>query len=191
MPEPTVFLALLVGVFFVSFWMRSRSGPFPSQEKLNSQPAKPHPFVAEVEGSLASPGIYTFPKPVGTEQLLLRAGIPPELIPRDPLPGRLKNGTALILSRSGRELRIRVEPMDPAKKILYTLPSNLNDIQPEDLTLIPGIGPSLAKRIVRYRDQKGGFTHLDDLLTLSGVGRKKLDSLRPYLEVERTPRPIP
>ncbi len=191
LPGQRVFLAVLLLVLLVFYWMRSHSGLLPWPGRADTPPTTQDPFVIEVKEGAVRPGIYTFPAQVGIEEVLLKAGVARKLIPRETLPTPLKTGTALVLSPSGQGLSIRTEPMDPAKKILYTIPLDLNEVQAGDLTLIPGIGPILAKRIVRYRDDKGGFARLDELVNVSGVGRKKLQSLRPYLSVERSSPSIP
>lgn len=48
------------------------------------------------------------------------------------------------------------------------------------LQLLPGIGPTLAGRIVELRDA-GVITEPDDLLRVTGIGRKTFDRLRPYV----------
>lgn len=44
----------------------------------------------------------------------------------------------------------------------------------QELTAIPGIGPELAGRIVREREENGPFERSEDLLRVSGIGKKKL-----------------
>ena len=48
----------------------------------------------------------------------------------------------------------------------------------EQLDGIDGIGPTLAKRIVEYRDQHGGFRSVDELRQVDGIGEKRFQSLR-------------
>lgn len=50
------------------------------------------------------------------------------------------------------------------------------------LETLPGVGPVLAERIVAYREEHGRFETIEDLLDVSGVGERKLESLRPYLK---------
>lgn len=50
-----------------------------------------------------------------------------------------------------------------------------------ELTLLPGVGESLAKSIVDSRDAKGEFRSHDDLLRVKGIGKKTLEKIKPYL----------
>ena len=60
---------------------------------------------------------------------------------------------------------------------------NINTATEAELDLLPGIGPSLAKKVVAYRDSKqfGDITHL---MRIKGVGRKTFAKLKPYLTVD-------
>lgn len=51
-------------------------------------------------------------------------------------------------------------------------------------TLLPGIGPKLAKRIVAYRERVGPFRTVEDLLAVPGIGPRRLEQIRPYLRIE-------
>lgn len=48
----------------------------------------------------------------------------------------------------------------------------------EQLDQLDGIGPTLAKRIVQYRDEKGGLRSVDQLREVEGIGEKRFAALR-------------
>jgi competence protein ComEA len=52
-----------------------------------------------------------------------------------------------------------------------------------DLETLPGIGPVIAQRIIDYRRAHGPYKTIADLRKVSGIGRKKLEKLKPYLEI--------
>ena len=60
---------------------------------------------------------------------------------------------------------------------------DLNTAGVDELTTLPGIGESLAKRIVDYRTEHGPFESLEALMEVSGIGEKKLEELRDYVTV--------
>lgn len=60
-------------------------------------------------------------------------------------------------------------------------PVNPNTASIEKLSQIPGIGPVLAERIIRYRDQHGMFTKDEDLAAVKGIGAKKLQRIKRFL----------
>jgi competence protein ComEA len=49
---------------------------------------------------------------------------------------------------------------------------------------LPGIGPSLAKEIIAYRESHGAFATVEDLLLVPGIGPAKLASLRDLVSVQ-------
>jgi competence protein ComEA len=58
---------------------------------------------------------------------------------------------------------------------------HLNTATVEQLERLPGVGPALAKRIVDFRDKKGGFKRIEELLAVPGVSEKKWKAMREYL----------
>ena len=61
-------------------------------------------------------------------------------------------------------------------------PIELNSADVRDLTYIKGIGEATANKIVEYA-RNVGFTSVDDLLNVSGIGQSKLETIRPYVYV--------
>ncbi len=52
-----------------------------------------------------------------------------------------------------------------------------------ELETLPGVGPVLAQRIVDHRKANGPFRTVEDLLSVSGIGERKLESLRSHIRV--------
>lgn len=55
-----------------------------------------------------------------------------------------------------------------------------------ELQQIPGIGPSLAKKIFEYREKNGPFATPDALLKVKGIGPGKLKIIHDYITVNQT-----
>ncbi len=60
----------------------------------------------------------------------------------------------------------------------------INSATAEQLQQVPGIGPTLAARIIDFREEHGPFERVEDLLNVQGIGVRTLENMRPYLEVE-------
>lgn len=60
---------------------------------------------------------------------------------------------------------------------------SLNRVSAEELCDIPGIGPVLAERIIRYREQRGRFESLDELKRVKGIGDKLYNKISPYVKL--------
>ncbi|MDT8367920.1 MAG: helix-hairpin-helix domain-containing protein [Longimicrobiales bacterium] len=60
---------------------------------------------------------------------------------------------------------------------------DLNRADSGILETLPGVGPALAQRIVDDRARNGPYTHVDDLVRVSGIGPATLDRLRALVEV--------
>ena len=61
---------------------------------------------------------------------------------------------------------------------------NLNTATPKQLEALPGIGPVLAKRIVDFREKRGGYKRIEELLAIPGISEKKWKVLREYLVLQ-------
>ena len=62
---------------------------------------------------------------------------------------------------------------------------NLAAATAEEIALLPGVGPSLAARIVTERATGGGFASVDELARVAGVGEATLEALRSEARVDR------
>lgn len=60
---------------------------------------------------------------------------------------------------------------------------NVNTADAATLETLPRVGPSMAARIIEWREANGRFTSVDDLLAVSGIGEKTLEGLRDRVTV--------
>lgn len=60
---------------------------------------------------------------------------------------------------------------------------DINTATVADLVQLPGIGNTLAERIVQYRTEHGNYSSIDDLLKVSGIGEGKLNGIAEYITV--------
>lgn len=72
-------------------------------------------------------------------------------------------------------------PLTVYEKILLGLRLDINQLSQQELEALPRIGPSVAKRILEFRNRHGSFRSLESLLNVKGVGPKTLKSIRPWV----------
>lgn len=58
---------------------------------------------------------------------------------------------------------------------------SINTASLTELQQIPGIGPSLAQRIVEYREQEGLFQAITDLMHVKGIGEAKFEKMKDFV----------
>jgi len=60
---------------------------------------------------------------------------------------------------------------------------DLNTIDIEEIQSIRGIGPSFAKRIIKYRDLLGGYTSIKQLREVYGMDKERFHQISPFFEI--------
>jgi competence protein ComEA len=61
---------------------------------------------------------------------------------------------------------------------------NINTATPAELERLPGIGPSLAARIIEQRTRYGPFRRVEHLLIIPGISERRFAEMRPYIKIE-------
>ncbi len=112
---------------------------------------------------------------VDTEQIYV-----PVRVRRSPAPTR-RPEPRLRPKRTSTVTSVPVTAGSP----VFTVPSkvNINTATASQLDELPGVGPSTAKQIIAYRQSKGPFSKVEDLLNVPGIGPAKLDAMRPMVTV--------
>ena len=60
---------------------------------------------------------------------------------------------------------------------------NINTATQTELETLPGIGPSIALKIINYRKENGKFAAIEDIKNVSGIGDSKFETLKKYITV--------
>lgn len=74
----------------------------------------------------------------------------------------------------------------PAKAVVVV---NLNTATLAELETLPGVGAKVAARIIEYREKKGPFKKIEELMNVQGIGEKSFLKLRPQLTVASKAEP--
>lgn len=71
--------------------------------------------------------------------------------------------------------------IDLAKRQHAAFQVDINQAEWAELSQLPGIGETIARRIVDSRELQGPFTSREDLQRVNGIGPKTMERLKPYL----------
>lgn len=66
-------------------------------------------------------------------------------------------------------------PTEETQGITY--PININQATKEEFMTLPGIGEVLAQRILTYREENGPFTHVEEIMNVAGIGKKRMEDM--------------
>jgi competence protein ComEA len=71
--------------------------------------------------------------------------------------------------------------VEQAPPLEATFQVDINTAPWHELAVLPGVGESLARRIVEVRERNGRFQSHDDLRRVRGIGDKLMEKIRPHL----------
>ena len=115
------------------------------------------------------------------------APTPPNFLlrPHDHGPIAVLLASALVLLgvvwwRHGGQ-RGQIVDIDRAPPLVAQFQVDVNRAEWPELIQLPGIGRTLADRLVAERDANGAFRDVEDLGRVGGIGPRTLERIRPYI----------
>lgn len=144
-------------------------------------------IAADISGAVADPGVYEIPEGSRLEDLIELAGGLSEDADIDSI-----NRASLVVDGQ----KVYIPYMDdgyPALSSGGTAPASSSDGEGEkvdintadlaELQNLPGVGPVTAQRIIDYREQNGGFSSVEDLINVSGIGEARLEKMKAFVVI--------
>jgi competence protein ComEA len=156
--------------------------PDPVEEDLVAITIPPEPTFAIVyiSGAVERPDVYRLPGDARVKDVVLAAGglSADAASEQINLAAPISDAQHIHIPRTGEQSASPVGTTDPA----IAAPSssgllNLNSASQADLEDLPGIGATLAERIIAYREENGPFMSVEDLRKVSGIGEKLFERI--------------
>ena len=141
--------------------------------------ATPTPYVLRVyvSGAVQYPDVYTLPQDSIVKDALQAAGGATEEadLERINLALPVSDGQQVHVPRLGDD----TSPVEPPSRLPAAASKvNINTADLAALESLPGIGPSLAQRIIDYRQSNGPFTRIEDVMEVSGIGTATFEGIQ-------------
>jgi competence protein ComEA len=142
--------------------------------------------TVHVVGAVHDPGVYRLADGARVQDAIARAG--GETAKADlqaiNLAAKVADGQQVVVPRRGTAAPgAAVGSSVPGAAAAPSAPISLNAATAEQLDTLDGVGPSTAQKILDYRTAHGGFSSIDDLAQIPGIGPKKLEALRKQVTV--------
>ena len=146
----------------------------------------PTPVVlVDVAGAVKAPGLYSLPAGARVADALTAARGPRSRadLTNLNLAQVVADGTKIVVPTRGSGAAHTATastsvPSPPGPPVI-----NLNSADQTALETVSGIGSVTALAIIGFRDRAGGFSSVDQLLEVDGIGPATLEEIRPYLQV--------
>lgn len=140
------------------------------------------PLRVHVMGAVASPGVVVLREgAIVADALAAAGGLTPESDPAElNLAARLTDGQQIIVGTAG-DPRGEVRGQPQGGETASGGKINLNTASGPQLEELPGVGPVLAKAIISWREENGGFRQISDLQSVPGIGAKTFGTLEPLV----------
>jgi competence protein ComEA len=153
--------------------------PLPSPEATLT----PRPLRVYVSGAVHQPDVYALPPDSIIKDAIMAAGGSADDADLDRINLALPvaDGQHVYVPRVGED-NPPVQP--PAGRSSSPSKVNINTADSVALDALPGIGPTLAQRIVDYRQAHGTFVGIEDILEVSGIGPGTFEKIRDLITTE-------
>ncbi|MCR4634068.1 MAG: helix-hairpin-helix domain-containing protein [Erysipelotrichaceae bacterium] len=116
----------------------------------------------EIRGEVEKEGVYDLTLGDRFEDLIALSG--------------LKEDADISKESLGRTLYDHELIVVPVKNEIRLISINSADL--DELCMLPGIGPSIAERIILYRNDNAGFKALQDIMNVKGIGKATYEKIK-------------
>lgn len=170
--------AVVAGSVFV--YLRTNEPPAPEIQTIPAAEVSPQAakLVVHVAGEVMTPGVYELEAGSRVRDAIAAAGGQRDGADLDALnlAATISDGEKVLVPRKGEPLA-EAAPTPGVSKVA------LNTATAAQLESLPGVGPVLAQRIIEFRQRKGKFTSVRQLLEVTGIGDKKYAALKDHVTI--------
>ncbi|GEP78556.1 ComEA family DNA-binding protein [Staphylococcus carnosus] len=159
----------------------------PASKKSTDSYNKSKKVMVDIKGAVKHPNVYEMSDTQRVKDVLSKA-IPTEKADLNliNLSEKLVDHKMIYIPEKGKETTIRQASISSGTTSSISTNQqkvNVNTAKESELTSITGLGPTKAKAIIEYRENKGSFNKIEQLKEIKGFGDKTYEKLKDYLTV--------
>jgi competence protein ComEA len=154
-----------------------RSAGAPARVSIDRSDSR---VYVHVTGAVRRPGVYRLPAWARLDLAIMRAGgatRAADLVGVN-LAAKVVDGQQVIVPRRNSSVASDAGGAGVAGGNEGSVPISLNTATADQLDELDGVGPATAKKILDWRKQHGGFSSVEDLKQISGIGPKRFEALK-------------
>lgn len=184
-------LAVIIGIFLIASYIKDGrvslnknnndsifvdSGTATAGNQVET-PSKE--IVVEIKGEINNPNIYRLNEESIIEDVIKRAGGLTDAadISKINRAEKLKNHQSIVIPNTNDKATSSTSMSQGSSKGSPSL-VNINTASETELDTLPGVGPSRAKDIIKYREDNGDFKTIEELKNIKGIGESSFQKLK-------------
>lgn len=189
------FIAIIICIVIVIYILSLNQQNFNNYEDLEiteteeivEEPEEKEKIKVHIAGSVVSEGIVELEEGARVADAIDQAGgtTADANMNQVNLAYKVQDGQKIYIPNINEEEYEITEDMEGIQNIYETNSDiiNINTATQTELELLPGIGPSTASKIIKYREENGEFKVIDDIKNVSGIGDAKFESIKDQITV--------
>lgn len=146
--------------------------------QIENNENKDFPIMIDIKGEINNPGVYETQEGARVNDIIQMAGGFTE---------KADERSVNLAQRVQDEMIIIVEKKGQENENSYSVNENqkikVNIADASELESLNGIGKTKAEAIVKYREENGYFSSIEDLLNVSGIGEKTLENIQDDIQI--------
>ena len=140
-------------------------------------------IVVEIKGEIKLPNIYQVKQDSIINELIEKAGGLTELADTSKInrAEKLTDHQCIVIPNKNDAQSAKIS--SPQSTGSQSKLININTAAESELDSLPGIGPSRANDIIKYRETNGGFKSIEEIKNIKGIGQSSFEKLKDLITI--------
>ena len=169
-----VLSVIIIGGWIIYYLYQPVSKPQIKISKTVAKKSKARKVFVHVAGAVKEPGVYELNTDSRVIEAVKKAGGFTDGADTDSLnlADKVQDSQKIMVTDINKTVQSQAIAAETEQSI------NLNTATAEQLEELSGVGETIAKRIIEFREEKGSFSSVDELKEVEGIGEKKFAKIK-------------